>query len=103
MGNNKYTIKYLPTFSEQLNNILYYFVNVLKNEIAAKNFYKEVFDKIEKRSFNPTSFKVFKISKLENINWYRIYVKNFTIFYVVRDNVMEIRRIYYSRSNFNNL
>ncbi|MCI8420500.1 MAG: type II toxin-antitoxin system RelE/ParE family toxin, partial [Oscillospiraceae bacterium] len=31
--------------------------------------------------------------------YYRIQVRNFTIFYVVIDGTMEVRRILYSRSN----
>lgn len=33
--------------------------------------------------------------------YYRIYVKNYIIFYIVRDDVMEIRRMLYSKRNFN--
>ena len=99
---NNYIIKYLPTFSEELNSILYYLAHELKNKKAAENFYKDVFQKIEKRSFNPTAFTVYRKTKSGD-NWYKIQVKNFTIFYVVKDIVMEIRRIYYSRRNFDKL
>ena len=35
--------------------------------------------------------------------YYRIQVKNYTIFYVVIGNTMEVRRIIYSRRNLQNL
>jgi plasmid stabilization system protein ParE len=103
MANKKYKIRYLPTFISQLNNILYYITYELKNKIAADNFYNEVVKQIEVRSNAPESYEVFKTIKGEKIKYYKIYVKNYTIFYVVKNNVMEIRRIYYSQRNFDNL
>ncbi len=103
MANKKYEIRYLPTFISQFNNILYYITYELKNKIAADNFYNEVVKQIEIRSNAPESYEVFKTTKGEKIKYYKINVKKYTIFYVVKDNVMEIRRIYYSQRNFDNL
>ncbi len=103
MENEKYEIKYLPTFIAQFNSILYYIKNELKNEIAADKFYKKVIKKIEERSISPASYEVFKVLKKENINCYKIRVNNYTIFYVVKDNIMEIRRIYYIKRDFDKL
>ncbi len=103
MANKKYEIRYLPTFISQLNNILYYITYELKNKIAADNFYNEVVKQIELRSNAPESYEVFKTIKDEKIKYYKINVKNYTLFYVVKDNIMEIRRIYYSQRNFDNL
>ena len=103
MANKKYVIIYLPTFISQFNNILYYITYELRNKIAADNFYNEVVKQIEIRSNAPKSYEIFKTIKSEKIKYYKINVKNYTIFYVVKDNVMEIRRIYYSQRNFDNL
>lgn len=103
MANKKYEIKYLPTFISQFNNILYFITYELGNKIAAENFYNEVVKQIEIRSNAPESYEVFKAIKGEKIKYYKINVKNYTIFYVVKDNVIEIRRIYYSKRNFENL
>lgn len=103
MANKKYEIRYLPTFISQFNNILYYITYELKNKIAADNFYNEVVKQIEARSNDPESYEVFRTLKDEKIKYYKINVKNYTIFYVVKNNVMEIRRIYYSQRNFENL
>ncbi len=103
MANKKYEIRYLPTFISQFNNILYYITYELKNKIAANNFYSEVVRQIEIRSKAPESYEVFKKIRNEEIKYYKINVKNYTIFYVVKNNVMEIRRIYYNQRNFENL
>ena len=103
MDNKKYNVIYSEKFIKQLSNILYYFKYILKNKIAAENFYKEVIDSIEKRRQYPTSFEVFKKTKEKGVNWYRIQIKNYTIFYVVKNDIMEVRRIYYSKRNFKKL
>lgn len=103
MAKTKYTIKYTSTFINQFNNILKYFIHKLKNNIAAENFYNDVITEIEKRSANPDNFEIYKSNKKRKTPYYRIYVKNYIIFYVVTDNTMEIRRILYSKRNFNNL
>ena len=103
MAKNKYTIKYTDTFTKQFNKILKYFIYKLQNKIAAENFYNEVITEIEKRIENPESFEKYNSIRKRKNTYYRIYVKNYTIFYVVKNNTMEIRRILYSRRNFDNL
>ena len=103
MAKNKYTIKYTEIFIKQFNNILKYFIYKLQNKIAAENFYEEVIKKIEKRSENPESFEKYNSRRERKNTYYKINVKNYTIFYVVKNNTMEIRRILYSRRNFDNL
>jgi len=100
MAKNKYTIRYTATFIKQFDNILKYFIYKLQNKIAAENFYNEVITEIEKRSKSPEGFEKYKSSRKRKDTYYRIYVKNYTIFYVVKNNTMEIRRILYSRRNF---
>lgn len=103
MEKNKYTIKYSATYINQFNKILKYIANNLNNKIAAENFYNEVIKEIETRSYNPTSYEKY-ISIRERKNaYYRIYVKSYTIFYIVKDNTMEVRRILFSRRNFDKL
>ena len=80
-----------------------YLVNNLNNRIAAENFYNEVITEIETRSYNPTSYEKYISNKKRKNTYYRIYVKNYTIFYTVKDNTMEVRRILYSRRNFDKL
>ena len=103
MANNKYTIRYSSTYINQFNSILKYIVNNLKNKIAAENFYNEVIKEIEKRSENPEGYEKYISTRKRKNTYYRIYVKNYTIFYTVKDNTMEVRRILYSRRNFDKL
>ena len=55
--------------------------------------------KLEKRLECPLAYEKY-ISKYKRKNiYYRIYVKNFIIFYIVKDNIMEVRRIQYNKRN----
>lgn len=103
MAKNKYTIKYTETFVKQFNNILKYFIYKIQNKIAAENFYDEVIKEIEKRSEYPENFEKYNSKKKRKNTYYRIYVKNYTIFYTIKDNAMEVRRILSSRRNFDKL
>ena len=95
--NNKYVIKYSSTYIKQFNGILKYLVNNLQNKIAAENFYNAVVEAIENRSKNPTGYEKYETNRKRKNIYYRIYVKNYTIFYVVKNDIMEIRRILYSK------
>ena len=103
MANNKYSIRYTPTFIKQFNNILSYFIHKLNNKIVAENFYNEVIKEIENRRIKQKNYEKYIGNKKRKNEYYRIYVKNYIIFYVVIDNVMEIRRILYSKRNFERL
>ena len=103
MKKSNYSIRYLPTFSKDLNSISHYMINTLENKNIAENFYLEVKKEIEKRSFSPEAFEVYRHTKDGKYKWYRIYLKNFTIFYVVANGTMEVRRILYNKRNFKKL
>lgn len=103
MKNKRYKIMYSSTFIKQFNGVLKYLKNKLKNKIAAENFYNEVIKEIEKRSENPENYEKYMGSQKRKNTYYRIYVKNYTIFYVVKDNTMEIRRIIYSKRNLDKI
>ena len=97
MEKSSYVIKYTSTFINQFNSILKYLVNKLDNKIAAEKLYNEVIREIEKRSSNPESYeKYIGVRKRKNI-YYRIYVKNYTIFYGGKKNFIfkkKFRQIY---------
>lgn len=76
-----------------------YISEVLKNPSAAKRLIDETEKAIYKRLESPLSFQPYKSQKHRNDTYYRIFVGNFTIFYVVNGNVMEVRRFIYSKRN----
>ena len=51
----------------------------------------------------PLSFELYRSPKKSADTYYRIYVGNYTVFYVVIDDVMEVRRLIYSARDFDRL
>ncbi len=97
MEKNNYKICYFSTFENELNEIIYYVSNVLKNKKASERLLKNIEKSIKERSKNPESYARYERSKKSKFVWYRIYVKNFIIFYTVEDNIMKVAHIIYSR------
>lgn len=50
---------------------------------------------ILERLKNPIAFEPYPSTKKRNYPYYRIYVRNYVVYYVVIDRVMEIRRLMY--------
>lgn len=103
MDTRRYKLSILPLFEDDLNEIVDYITYRLRNPQAAESLINEVEDAINKRLDCAESFEAYHSSRKRKYPYYRIQVKNFTIFYVVIGNTMEVRRIIYSRRNFENL
>ena len=101
--NKKHEIKYSDLFYRDLSSTLNYIKYELENVTVANRLFDEIMREISNRAYNPESYEKYCSTKKRKNTYYRIYVKNYTIFYVVRNNVMEIRRIIYSRRNLKNI
>lgn len=97
---DKYIIKYSSLFFDDLMQVVSYIKYELNNVEAANNLVDEIEQKIIERSNCPVAFETYKSFAERKSEYYRIYVKNYTVFYVVKNNVMEVRRLLYSRRNF---
>jgi plasmid stabilization system protein ParE len=95
----KYKLHYLPLFVDDLLEISCYIKETLKAPLAAESFINDVEKAIKNRLKSPLGFEPYKGGKERPLDYYRIYVRNYTIFYVVYDNIMEVRRIVYSKRN----
>ena len=100
MSEKHYELRILPLFEEDLNEIVDYITYRLRNPIAAENLVDAVEAAIYERLPNAESFEPFHSQRERRYPYYRIQVRNFTIFYVVIDNVMEVRRIRYGKRNW---
>lgn len=93
----KYTLRYLPLAEQDLAEIVDYIQNNLQNPIAAENTLSKIEEAILDRLEAPESFSIWNSKKERPHPYRRINVGNYTVWYVVIDNVMEVRRILYSR------
>ena len=103
MNDKKYKLTYLPLFQNDLLNAVDYISNVLKNPVAANNLIDEIENAIKKRLQAPEAFESYQSAIERKHIYYRIYVGNYTIFYVVNNDVMEIRRLIYGKRDLSNL
>lgn len=69
------------------------------NPLAAHRLVNDIEFAIQKRLENPLIFATYQSSKMRKHPYYRINIKNFSVFYVVIGDTMEIRRLIYSKRN----
>ena len=93
----EYTLRYLPLAEQDLSEIVNYIQNNLENPIAAENTLSKIEAAILERLESPESFAVWQSSKQRTYPYRKINVGNYTVWYVVIDHIMEVRRILYSR------
>ena len=103
MGSKNYTLRFLPLFEDDLNGIVDYIAFELQNPSAAENLVDTVQEAIEKRLPFAESFEPYHSARERKYPYYRITVKNYTVFYVVIGDVMEVRRILYSGRDWHNM
>ncbi len=100
MNEKHYKLRYISLFEEDMNEIVDYITYRLKNPDAAERLVDDVENAILERLSFAESFESFHSIRERNYPYYRIHVRNFTVFYVVIENVMEVRRILYNRRNW---
>ena len=95
---DKYTLRYLPLFYNDLEEKIVYLSDVLLNSDAANDLIDAVEKAILDRLPDAESFEKYHSIKERKYPYYRIYVKEYTIYYVVipagrGKKIMEVRRI----------
>lgn len=101
MENKSYSLRYLPIFETDLLSTINYITNVLKNESATLRLVDDIETSILKRLENPLAFEPYRSAKKRDYPYYRIYVRNYVVYYVVIGDVMEVRRLIYGARDIN--
>ena len=91
----RFTVKYLPSFEEELNERMEYVITKSQDIDTALRIVDAVENAILERSSCADSFEPILSRKNRKYPYYRIYVKEYIVYYVVYDiddeHVMEIR------------
>ena len=98
--NKKYNVQYSPLFYKDLEEIIDYIKNEIKNKKVAEELFNEIMQEIEKRKNFPKAYEEYISNRKRKDTYYKIYVKKYVIFYVVKNDCIEIRRILYNKRNF---
>ena len=100
---NEYELRYLPLFYEDMYEKVTYIREKYLNPEAADDLIDAVEKAILERLPNCESFEPYHSVKERENPYYRIYVKNFTVYYVVIHmddrKIMEVRRFLYNRQD----
>ena len=91
MDNAKYKLRYLPLFYKDLEEKIVYIAEKLHNEKAANDLLDEVEAAILERQPVAESFEPYRSLMERRYPYYRIYVKNFAVYYVVMQCKMCLR------------
>ena len=103
MNRQTYKLTFLPLFEEDLLEITNYITNTLQNPSATHRLVDDIELAIIKRLEMPLSYALYQSSKLRRHPYYRINVRNFSVFYVVINDTMEVRRLLYLKRNIDEL
>ena len=99
-----YKLRYLPLFYEDLAEKTLYIAQHLQNPQAASDLLDAVEAALLARRSNPEAFGRHFSIKERKYPYYRIYVKNFVVYYVLidegEDKIMEVRRFLYKRQDW---
>lgn len=101
MGAKKYRLTYLPLFYDDLEEKVTYIAEVLHNPKAANELLDKTEAAIMARLPVAGSFEPYRSKRERRYPYYRIYVDNYIIYYVIKDDdpddlIMEVRRFLYN-------
>lgn len=108
MLDRNYSLRYLPLFYNDLEEKVGYIAEKLQNPKAACDLLDKVEAAILERLPVAESFEAYHSDGERKYTYYRIYVDNYVIYYVVIDDdpddlIMEVRRFLYKGQNQRNL
>jgi len=95
----EYRLSYVPTFEQDLEEVRDYIAIRLMNPSAALRLIEDTEKAIYNRLKNPLGFNPYKSSRTRKQPYYRINIRNYSVFYVVIGDVMEVRRFIYAKRN----
>jgi addiction module RelE/StbE family toxin len=98
-----YEINYLPIAKNDLTGIINYITNHLKAPKAGLDLLESFDESISRLGQFPFSCKIYKPKSGVLENEYRLLpVKNYVVFYMVKEKIIEIHRILYAKMDLKN-
>jgi toxin ParE1/3/4 len=98
MTSRKYDVLIYPAAEKDLLEIKGYFENVLKT--SPDNLIQKFYDSIDILETNPFIHPLLQDSYLHQLGYRTFSVDNFLVFYVVKDNSVQIHRFLYGKGDY---
>jgi toxin ParE1/3/4 len=92
-----YEIRYLPLARKDLTDIAFYIADYLKAPKAAMDLLDALDKSISRLGQIPYSCKVYRPIKALETEYRLLPVKNYAVFYVVKEQTVEIHRVVYAK------
>jgi addiction module RelE/StbE family toxin len=96
--NTKYEIHYLPAAEEDITDILEYIRK--DNPSADFKLINEIDDTISKLEDFPDMGVIPKDVRLKSLNYRMLVINNYLVFYIVKDYIIDIRRILHGKRKY---
>lgn len=98
MLGEKFTLDIRPTFIDELDRTVAYIERKLRNPVAADRLVSDVYAALDEAVNHPlVTAPVYREPDVRQ-PYYAICIRNFTVYYIVHDHVMEVRWFRYSPS-----
>lgn len=94
----KYKIKIYKSATRDLENIVEY-INTLSEESAIR-LYDHIIEQIQSLDEMPERCPLLKDTNLRFKGYRGLIIDNFVVFYIVKGNMVQIRRILYGKRNY---
>jgi len=97
----EYKVKIFPSAQNDLYDIVDY-LNTLSPD-AAIRYYDLIIEKIGTLTTMPERYPLAKDIQLRLRGYRTLFVKNYIVFYIINDKIVEIRRIIYAKRQYEGL
>ena len=97
----KYNVRLAETFLWDMIDITHYILEKTESTKIARRFYNDVLSYVERRAFGADSYEPY-FPYEGSPEYRRLYFGNYTIFYVIDGEDMDVRRILWSGSDDSN-
>lgn len=100
-----YQLEFLPIAKKDIDDIIYYISNNLKNTIAAQNLAQKFIIGANSILEFPYGSPIYNSLKKLNYEYRSIKIKNFLMFYIINENkkVITIVRVLYQKMEINQI
>lgn len=98
-----YKLKYFPLAQKDLRGITSYIADILKAPEAAMDLVDALDNSIYRLQQFPYSCKVYQLTQPLEAEYRMLNVKDYLVFYVVREHEVEVHRIIHAKMDIKNL
>lgn len=96
--NKKYKVNYLPISVKDLEELIEYIK--IDSPSAALNMLNKIDESISKLKDLPEIGIIPKDERLRRLGYRILVIGNYLVFYVIKENIIEVRRILHGKRNY---